>query len=272
MLTTLIASGRKPRPSKGGVAMSLLLHGALIAGAIIGTAGVVRAPVEKVEEHPLLYVATPPPPAPLPPPPAIKAPPPAKVHVAPKSRPAVPQLAQAPRPVPPRPQPAAPVLTPPSVVPSTLPAVNPNATPTVSDVVATAPAPPAGPPASASGSTEKAGPPGNASGSGSESQSDGSAFVEDMVDRAVKALPGAPSPKYPPSLEQAGIEGQVAMRFVVDASGRVESGSIEVISSPRPEFAEAVRRAILATRYRPAEAGGRKVRQLVEQMFAFRRP
>lgn len=60
------------------------------------------------------------------------------------------------------------------------------------------------------------------------------------------------------------------MRFVVGTNGRVESGSFEVISSPNQGFTDAVRTALLGTRFRPAEAGGRSVRQLVEQSFSFK--
>ena len=42
-----------------------------------------------------------------------------------------------------------------------------------------------------------------------------------------------------------------------------------MISTPHKLFAEAVKTALLGTRYRPAEAAGHAVRQLVEQTFAF---
>jgi protein TonB len=60
------------------------------------------------------------------------------------------------------------------------------------------------------------------------------------------------------------------MRFIVGTDGRVEPGSIQAVSSPHKLFSDAVRSALLNTRYRPAEAGGQKVRQLVEQVFTFK--
>jgi outer membrane biosynthesis protein TonB len=60
------------------------------------------------------------------------------------------------------------------------------------------------------------------------------------------------------------------MRFIVGADGRVEPGSIDVISTPHKLFAEAVRKSLLESRYRPAEAGGHPVRQVVEQSFSFK--
>ena len=58
--------------------------------------------------------------------------------------------------------------------------------------------------------------------------------------------------------------------FVVGTNGRVEPGSIKVLSTPHRLFSEAVRSALLETRFRPAEVGGRPVRQLVAQSFSFK--
>jgi periplasmic protein TonB len=90
-----------------------------------------------------------------------------------------------------------------------------------------------------------------------------------VVERAAAALPGAPIARYPESLRQAGLEGEVVLRFVVDTAGRVEAGSATTVRATHPLFDAAVRRALSATRYAPAEVGGRRVRQLVEQAFTF---
>ncbi|MDQ3996106.1 MAG: hypothetical protein M3303_03715, partial [Gemmatimonadota bacterium] len=70
--------------------LSVALHGVLIAGAIFATRSVVLPPREKVEEHPILYVATPPP----------------KVFVAPEPLPEVKKqpAAKSPRVAPPAPR------------------------------------------------------------------------------------------------------------------------------------------------------------------------
>jgi protein TonB len=102
------------------------------------------------------------------------------------------------------------------------------------------------------------------------SQADGSAFLGEQVEREVQRLPGAPAPRYPEQLRANNVTGQVLMRFVVGTDGRVEPGSFEVISSPEKAFSDAVRTAIMSTRFRPAEVGGRAVRQLVEQSFTFK--
>ena len=61
-MATLLESGARPYGSSRGVVVSMVLHGALITAAVVGTAKVVLPPREKIEEHPVLYVASPPPP------------------------------------------------------------------------------------------------------------------------------------------------------------------------------------------------------------------
>ena len=99
--------------------------------------------------------------------------------------------------------------------------------------------------------------------------SDGQPLTERYVDRAVVALPGS-SPRYPSLLQNAGVEGDVRAQFVVDTLGRVEQGSVRILESTHDSFAQAVRDALFRARFVPAEAGGRKVRQLVEQPFSFK--
>lgn len=272
-MATLLESGARPYGSTKGVAISMVLHGALIAAAVYGTAKVVLPPREKVEEHPILYVASPPPkpvqmaPEPLP---EVKTPPkakaPAKVFRAPPP-------AQ-PRPVQAQPKlPTTPALVAPTKVALSLPPVDLKAVPTISDVVA----PPAPEPIKASGvsregsvkSSDDDDAAGGRGKGGLGSGGSGRAYEEDQVERAVQVTRG-PQPRYPDALKSVGVEGAVVMRFIVSAEGRVEPGSIEAISTPHKLFADAVRAALLNTRYRPAEAGGRAVRQLVEQSFTFK--
>ena len=99
--------------------------------------------------------------------------------------------------------------------------------------------------------------------------SDGQPLTERYVDRPVVALPGT-SPRYPSLLQSAGVEGDVRAQFVVDTLGRVEPGSVRILESAHENFSQAVRDALVRARFVPAEAGGRKVRQLVEQPFNFK--
>jgi protein TonB len=50
----------------------------------------------------------------------------------------------------------------------------------------------------------------------------------------------------------------------------VEQGSFHVLQPTHDLFAAAVRDALGRARFKPAEVGGHKVRQLVEQTFTFR--
>jgi protein TonB len=270
-MATLLESGAKPYGSTKGMAISMLLHGALITAAVAGTAKVVLPPREKVEEHPILYVAPPPPkpvqmaePLPKTEAPKAKSPAPAKVYHAP------PPKAQAPRPQPvAAKEPAAPSIPAPTRVPTALPSVDLKIATTIGDVVkvpvtADVIGKPGG--ISREGSVKSDGEDGGGKGLGSGSNR---AYDENQVERAVQVTRKA-EPRYPESLKSVGVEGVVQMHFIVGADGRVEPGSIEVISSPHKLFSDAVRTALLNTRYRPAEAGGHSVRQLVEQSFTFR--
>lgn len=94
-------------------------------------------------------------------------------------------------------------------------------------------------------------------------------LTDRVVDKVILALPGT-SPRYPSMLQSAGVEGDVRAQFVVDTLGRVERGSIRVLETTHDLFGASVRDALLRARFTPAEAGGRKVRQLAEQVFTFR--
>jgi protein TonB len=103
-----------------------------------------------------------------------------------------------------------------------------------------------------------------------------------VSDRTGSAIPGAVDvdeppalvrpgqADYPPALEAAGVSGSVRVRFVVDSTGWVRDGSVEVLSATHPVFADAARRAVAGSRFRPGRHGGRAVAVLVEQVVSFR--
>jgi protein TonB len=70
-------------------------------------------------------------------------------------------------------------------------------------------------------------------------------------------------------LRSANVEGEVLAQFVVDTTGRVDMGTFKVLKSSHDLFAAAVKSALASARYYPAEIGGRKVKQLVQQPFTF---
>lgn len=242
--------------------VSMALHGALIAAAVFGTARVMLPPREKVEEHPVLYVAAPPPPPVVAPEPiAVKAPPKAKAPAAPK--------VQMPRPIPQPKVPATPALVAPTKVALSIPSVDLKSIPTITDIVAPSMTDDMKSGVATGGSVRRGGADdGIGTSGGVGSGSAGRAFSENQVDRIVQVT-RASTPRYPDALKSVGVQGTVTMRFVVSAEGRVEPGSIEVVSTPHKLFAASVRTSLLETRYRPAEAAGHAVRQLVEQTFSF---
>ncbi len=74
---------------------------------------------------------------------------------------------------------------------------------------------------------------------------------------------------FPPPLYAAGVDGLVIAEFVVDTTGRVEKGTLGIVSSTAPLFTEAVRVALETASYVPAVKDGRHVRQLIQQPFRF---
>ncbi|MFN8669188.1 MAG: TonB family protein [Gemmatimonadaceae bacterium] len=109
---------------------------------------------------------------------------------------------------------------------------------------------------------------GSGAASSSGSGDSGTPMTAFTVDREVVPLRGV-APRYPSLLASANIEGMVVMQFVVDTLGRVERGSLDVVRADHALFEQSVREALARMRFVPAEAGGRKVRQLVEQPFTF---
>lgn len=88
------------------------------------------------------------------------------------------------------------------------------------------------------------------------------------VDRAPNVIGTAPTPRYPESLRAAGITGRVVVQFVVDTTGRAEPG-LEVLGPARAEFVEAVRAVLTRYRFSAGEAAGHKVRTRVQVPFDF---
>ena len=64
---------------------------------------------------------------------------------------------------------------------------------------------------------------------------------------------------YPPLLLDAGVEGRVVIEMVVNAEGRVEPGSVTVVSATHPGFADASIRVAEKMRFAPARIGDQRV-------------
>ncbi len=94
-------------------------------------------------------------------------------------------------------------------------------------------------------------------------------YFDFQVEKMVVMAPGASGPAYPDMLRSAGIEGTVLAQFVVDTTGRADMSTFKVLKSENDLFSNSVKNALQRMRFLPAEVGGRKVKQLVQQPFQF---
>jgi protein TonB len=94
-------------------------------------------------------------------------------------------------------------------------------------------------------------------------------YFEFQVEKPVVPAPGSTSPRYPDMLRQAGVEGEVLAQFVVDTTGRAEPATLKILKSSHDLFIQSVKNALPQMKFIPAEVGGRKVKQLVQQPFSF---
>ena len=90
------------------------------------------------------------------------------------------------------------------------------------------------------------------------------------VEEGVERYEESAAPAYPRDLLAIGAEGVVQAVYVVDTTGSVDPGSMEVIYSDDPRFTASVRTALGGMRFRPARRGGKAVRQQVLQQFRFK--
>lgn len=94
-------------------------------------------------------------------------------------------------------------------------------------------------------------------------------YSERQVDRQARMkMPSIPL-AYPAEQRAAGVNGHLIFEFVVDTVGRLEPGSLKMIRADHENFVGAVRSFLESTTFTPAVKGGRQVRQLVQQPFAF---
>jgi periplasmic protein TonB len=234
MFNNLLESKAKKQRSVGGTVFSIILHTGLIAGAVYATAQATQE-AEKPKEEKVEFVEMkkdePPPPKNEPPPP-----PPPDVAVAPPP----PKGFQ--------------VLSAPVEIPDIIPQV--DLSKKVTDE------------ADFSGKGVQGGvAKGVAGGTGPVVQDQ--PYFEFQVEKPVVPAPGNTGPRYPEMLKSANVEGTVLAQFVVDTTGRVEAGSFKVLKSDHDLFTNSVKSALGNMKFLPAEVGGRKVKQLVQQPFQF---
>jgi protein TonB len=232
MVTGLLESRRRPERRRGGTLVSAAAHAAAIWLAVVATGRAGSAPAPASPPETLVYVARPSPSV-------------APRASVPSGASSVATAAPADRLVDAAPMPDLAAIA--AGIPTVaLPA---GAFDTRADLAA------------AAGGGSRGGAPGSGAA--------GDALPAHLVERPVLALAGNRPPRYPEALRSAGIGGRVVARFVVDTAGRVEPASVRLLAASHPHFAAAVRDALPAMRFLPAEAAGRKVRQLVELPFEF---
>ena len=75
---------------------------------------------------------------------------------------------------------------------------------------------------------------------------------------------------YPDELRRRRKGGIAEISFVVDATGRVEPGSVEIVDATQPAFGEAAKQALLMTGFKPGKVSGTPVRTKVSLPIVYR--
>jgi TonB family protein len=95
------------------------------------------------------------------------------------------------------------------------------------------------------------------------------AYFEFQVERPAAQSGSNPPPTYPPMLRSANVEGQVLVQFAVDTLGRADMATFYLLKSTHDLFTTAVKDVLPRYKFRPAQLGGRKVKQVVQMPFDF---
>jgi protein TonB len=234
MFNNLLESKAKKEKRGGGTVVSVVLHSLLVGLAVYATANA-AIKNEKPRQEKIDFVETPkdepPPPKDEPPPP----PPPDVVAAPPPPKGFM-------------------VLTAPVEIPDVIPDI--DLSKKVTDE------------ADFSGKGVAGGRASGVEGGKAVVQSD-QPYFEFQVEKPVVPAPGSTQPRYPDMLRQAGVEGEVLAQFVVDTTGKAEPGSLKILKSSHDLFIQSVKNALPQMKFIPAEVGGRKVKQLVQQPFSF---
>jgi TonB family protein len=80
----------------------------------------------------------------------------------------------------------------------------------------------------------------------------------------------AVSEGYPDELKRRRLGGIAEIQFVVDASGKVEASSVEIVDATQPAFGEAAKRAVMTAGFKPGKMGGTPVRTKVTMPIVYR--
>jgi hypothetical protein len=107
------------------------------------------------------------------------------------------------------------------------------------------------------------------------------AFTALVPEERQAAVDGGLRVSYPTQMQRGGFAGHVVLQFVVDTTGRAIPSTVRDANAGaeralRPElrpayrtFLEAAKQGVVRSRFRPAEIGGCRVRQRVQQPVTF---
>ncbi len=231
MFENLIESKQKGTRTIGQTALSVIVHGGLILGAVKATQGMAETITNRPVDTTMVFLKPPPPP---PPPPPDQLPPDAIVAANPPPK-------------------GFQTVVAPTDIPKDIPPIDLNEKPFD--------------PKDFTGKGIEGGiAAGIVGGTGPVT---GEVFLEAQLDDPVQPI-SIPTPRYPPVLQSAGIAGAVDLQYVVDTTGHAEPGSFKVLKSTHPAFTEPAKEAISKGVFKPAKFKGQAVRQLVQQRISFK--
>lgn len=75
---------------------------------------------------------------------------------------------------------------------------------------------------------------------------------------------------YPEDMRRRRMGGIAEIAFVVDANGKVEPGSVEIVDASQPSFGEAAKLALMQTGFKPGRVSGSPVRVKVSLPIVYR--
>lgn len=244
MFNKLISSERKRRGlfGAGSMSVSVVLHLLLLAGAVYASVGAAEEEKQVEEEVTFMEIEEK-----APEPPAAEEPPP----------PPPPQDAPATPPPPKGFQELVPPVEPPPVIPEvdqSAPAVSADDFSGVGVAGGTS-------------TGIEGGTPQNTAGIDSSQVvfEAGSLEYDDRPEIRNRAqLGGILNRLYPRMLADAGIAGQTVLRFVILPDGKVDAGTIQVVSTSHEQFSDASVKAVERFRFKPGRYKGEPVRVMIE--------
>ncbi len=246
---------------------SVAAHAAVVTALVVGTNEADASPAQATEAEKVTYVDirsfAPPPP----PPPAARPEPQPNRPTRPQPRTPQPQPQPQATPEPRVPARPSDIVEPTdSVELDPLGADLPPVPEVVPEVV---PSPPAAPTGGQPGGEEGGKPGGVEGGQGEAVPEAGGTYVAAVVDRKAELknrgdLPRIMERLFPDAMRAQGRDGRVVVQFVVDERGRVDAGTVKVMSSTSEAFEEATREALKEFRFTPATIGDHPVRMLTQ--------